>query len=331
MKITGCAVVLFVAVALPGCVPFKHTPEPRFFALRPAAERPASPASNAAGLGIVGVLPVSLPGFLERPQLVAWSAPGEVRVDEFLRWAEPLEVSVQRVLTDDLQTLCASRRVIRSPWARSTTVQCRVRAESGPLRSSAGRGGRAFRPLRRPACAERASAPQPRRRATARSPSGRPGKRGRGDERACGRPGRGVAKAIGTLPVETWDDGRACRLNRRPDKPPASRFQVVGHREAGLTCLPRDRPGGANRNPDRVRALTFFERSRLSRWRNLRLDESPLDPDYGRMRAVVGIQFGEDALDPPLDGVLGHAELIRDLLVRLPGRDEPQDGDLRGG
>jgi uncharacterized lipoprotein YmbA len=120
---------LLASGALAGCVSLKRTPEPRFFTLRPVTERPASPASNAAGVGIVGVLRVSLPGFLERPQLVAWSAPGEVRVDEFLRWAEPLDASVQRVLTDDLETLFASQRVIRSPWARSTNVQCRVRVE----------------------------------------------------------------------------------------------------------------------------------------------------------------------------------------------------------
>ena len=129
MRITGCAVALLVAGALAGCVPLKRTPGARFFTLRPVAERPASPASNAAGPGIVGVLPVSLPGFLERPQLVAWSAPGEIRVDEFLRWAEPLDESVARVLTEDLETLLPSHRVIRSPWARSTTVQYRVRAE----------------------------------------------------------------------------------------------------------------------------------------------------------------------------------------------------------
>jgi hypothetical protein len=129
MRITGFAVALLVVGALAGCVPLKRTPEARLFALRPVAELSASPASSAAGLGIVGVLPVSLPDLLERPQLVSWSAPGEVRVDEFLRWAEPLDTSVQRVLTEDLETLLPSHRVIRSPWARSTTVQCRVRAE----------------------------------------------------------------------------------------------------------------------------------------------------------------------------------------------------------
>jgi len=127
MRITGCAMALLVAGALAGCVPLKRTPEPRFFALRPVAESPANPASNAAGSGIVGVLPVSLPGFLERPQLVAWSGPGEVRVNEFLRWAEPLDASVQRVLSDDLETLLPAQRVVRAPWARSTPVRCRVR------------------------------------------------------------------------------------------------------------------------------------------------------------------------------------------------------------
>jgi hypothetical protein len=75
----------------------------------------------------VGVLPVVLPGFLERPQLVAWSGPGEVRIDEFLRWAEPLDGSVQRVLGEDLERLLPSQRVISAPWARSTPVRCRVR------------------------------------------------------------------------------------------------------------------------------------------------------------------------------------------------------------
>ena len=129
MRITGSAVGLLLVGALAGCVPLKRSPEARLFALRPVAERSAPPASSATGLGIVGVLPVSLPGILERPQLVSWSAPGEVHIDEFLRWGEPLDASVQRVLAEDLETLLPSQRVIHSPWARSTSVQCRVRVE----------------------------------------------------------------------------------------------------------------------------------------------------------------------------------------------------------
>jgi uncharacterized protein len=206
MRITGCAVVLFVAGALAGCVPFKRTPEPRFFALRPVAERPASPASNAAGLGIVGVLPVSLPGFLERPQLVAWSAPGEVRVDEFLRWAEPLDASVQRVLADDLETLLASHRVVRSPWARSTTVQCRVRAEL--VRFGLQPGGEialSGRFIVLPAQSER---PLLSRDVELRRDPGRadPGRGVEAMSALVADLAAEIAKAIGTLPMVTWDN-----------------------------------------------------------------------------------------------------------------------------
>ena len=206
MRITGCAVALLVAGALTGCVPLKRTAEPRFFALRPVAERPASPASNAAGLGIVGVLPVSLPGFLERPQLVAWSAPGEVRVDEFLRWAEPLDASVQRVLTDDLETLLASHRVIRSPWARSTTVQCRVRVEL--VRFGLQPGGEialSGRFVVLPAQSER---PLHSRDVELRRDPGRadPGSTVEAMSALVADLAAEIAKAIGTLPVETWDN-----------------------------------------------------------------------------------------------------------------------------
>jgi len=114
--------------ALIGCVPLKRTSEARFFALRPVAEAPKAPAS-VSDPSIVGVLPVSLPGALARPQLVTWSAPGEVRIDEFLRWTEPLDSGVLRVLAADLEILLPSDRVIRAPWAASTVLRCRVRAE----------------------------------------------------------------------------------------------------------------------------------------------------------------------------------------------------------
>ena len=112
-----------------GCVSLKRTPEARFFALQPVAEAPAPASAAPAEAGVVGVLPVLLPGHLERPQLVRWSGPGEVRIDEFLRWAEPLDTGVLRVLTEDLETLLPAYRVIRAPWPGSTPLRCRVRVE----------------------------------------------------------------------------------------------------------------------------------------------------------------------------------------------------------
>jgi uncharacterized protein len=119
---------LLAAGLLAGCVSLKRTPEARFFTLRPVAEPPRAPEAES-GAGIVGVLPVFLPGSLERPQIVTWSGPGEVRIDEFLRWAEPLDSAVERVLAEDLGVLLPAYRVIKAPWPAATPLRCRVRLE----------------------------------------------------------------------------------------------------------------------------------------------------------------------------------------------------------
>jgi hypothetical protein len=75
----------------------------------------------------VGVLPVHVPGHLERPQIVTWAGPGEVRIDEYVRWAEPIDEGVTRTLAEDLDALLPARSVIRSPWPAAVTPSCRVR------------------------------------------------------------------------------------------------------------------------------------------------------------------------------------------------------------
>ncbi len=122
--------VLLLGAGLSGCVSLKRTPEARFFALRPVAEAPSpGGATPFPSYGLVGVLPVLLPGHLERPQIVAWTGPGELRIDEFLRWAEPLATGVPRVLAENLDLLLPDRRVVRAPWPGRTPLRCRVRVE----------------------------------------------------------------------------------------------------------------------------------------------------------------------------------------------------------
>jgi uncharacterized lipoprotein YmbA len=116
-----------LAAALPACVSLKRTPEARFFALRTLAEAPAAEVVSHPAL--VGLLPVVLPGYLERPQLATWVGPGELRIDEFLRWAEPLDAGLARTLAANLEVLLPQSRVIRSPWPAAAPVRCRVRVE----------------------------------------------------------------------------------------------------------------------------------------------------------------------------------------------------------
>ena len=112
---------------LAGCVSLKRTPEARFFVLRALTEpasAPADPASKA-----VGVLPVRLPGHLQRPQVVTEAGPNELLIDEFVRWAEPLGPATTRILAENLAAVLADRMVLRHPWAADADLRCRVVVE----------------------------------------------------------------------------------------------------------------------------------------------------------------------------------------------------------
>jgi uncharacterized lipoprotein YmbA len=114
-----------LALALAGCVSLKRTPEARLFVLQSLAQPPAAPAGQEP-VGLIGVEIVRLPGHLDRPQLVTWAAPNELRVDEFLRWAEPLEDGVTRTLAQNLAALLPEYQVIRRPWPGDAESRCRV-------------------------------------------------------------------------------------------------------------------------------------------------------------------------------------------------------------
>ncbi len=124
-RIVAVVGVVVVTVGLGACAPFKRTPEARFYVLRSLIEPPAAPAPTEVG-GPVGVLPVRLPGYLDRPQLVTEMALDQVKVDEYARWAEPLPAAVTRTLTENLAILLPESHVVRYPWPAGRSMRCRV-------------------------------------------------------------------------------------------------------------------------------------------------------------------------------------------------------------
>jgi len=82
-------------------------------------------ASSAQG-PIIGVGPVTLPRYTDRPQIVTRTSPYELQLAEFDRWAESLDANFARVFADDLALLIPASRVVVSPWPRSTAVDYQV-------------------------------------------------------------------------------------------------------------------------------------------------------------------------------------------------------------
>jgi len=74
----------------------------------------------------IGVGPIKIPAYLDRPQMVTRSTPDSLQFAEFDKWAEPLEKNLTRVLAENLAILLSTDRVGVFPWTSSAQVQYQV-------------------------------------------------------------------------------------------------------------------------------------------------------------------------------------------------------------
>lgn len=83
----------------------------RFYTLGPSAI-----ANGAAPMAAkVSVGPVSIPGSVDRPEMVVQIAPSRVELDEFNRWASPLDDAIARAIAVDLTVLLGTPDVATVP------------------------------------------------------------------------------------------------------------------------------------------------------------------------------------------------------------------------
>lgn len=127
--IQSCVIAVLVTVAAAACMNLgpAASQDTRYYLLEPvtAPEGPkAAPALSADT--VIGVGPVTLATYLDRPQIVTRLRDNRIRVDEFNRWGEPLRDSVTRVLMDNMSLMAGDGRVIAFPWKRSQKVTVQV-------------------------------------------------------------------------------------------------------------------------------------------------------------------------------------------------------------
>jgi uncharacterized lipoprotein YmbA len=76
-----------------------------FYTLSATAEPQPAPSSGE-GL-VIGLGPVTLPQYLDRPNIVTRAGANQMRLGDFQQWAEPLEPLLNRVIAEDLSALGA--------------------------------------------------------------------------------------------------------------------------------------------------------------------------------------------------------------------------------
>jgi uncharacterized lipoprotein YmbA len=120
LKPLAAVVSLIGLFLLAGCTESKPS---RFYVLTPLAA--GKPAHYPDGLAI-GVGPVVIPQYLDRPQVVTRSSDNRLDVGEIDQWGGRLSDNVTRVLAENLSLLLATDRVSIYPWTDATAVGLQV-------------------------------------------------------------------------------------------------------------------------------------------------------------------------------------------------------------
>ena len=107
-----------------GCA---SSPPTRFYTLSPSATTvPEIKPSADDGCLSLGIGPIKIPDYLDRPQIVTRISSHEIGMAEFDHWAEHLKDNLTRVLANNLSSLLCTKTLVVFPWRAGIPIDYRI-------------------------------------------------------------------------------------------------------------------------------------------------------------------------------------------------------------
>lgn len=132
--------IISMIMILNGCA----TSQPSRFYVLNVPERPQMENSQACkneSIISIGINPIDLPRYLDRPQIMTRVNDNEYKLSELNLWAEPLKNSIPRIIAQNLNTLLCSDTVI---FPRTGFKQFDYRLSAEVIRLDGTLGGQAL-------------------------------------------------------------------------------------------------------------------------------------------------------------------------------------------
>ncbi len=123
-------------LVLSGCA---SSPTPRFYLLSSleATSQEMKPSAEERCFSI-GIGPINIPDYIDRPQIVTRGTPIEFKLAEFDRWGEPVKDNLKRVLAKNLSMLLCTKTIAFFPWRGGIPIDYRIEMEVLRLDGSLG-------------------------------------------------------------------------------------------------------------------------------------------------------------------------------------------------
>lgn len=124
LNIAVAALFLLSSVLLSGCAGSRP---PNYYILHSLDEPGQEALKSGPNTDLsIGVGPVRVPEYLDRPQMATRATSSSLQLAEFDKWAEPLDKNLTRVLAENLAILLSTDRIGIYPWPKSMQVQYQV-------------------------------------------------------------------------------------------------------------------------------------------------------------------------------------------------------------
>jgi len=129
--INTCTVMsgVCLALVLSGCISVQNSPTPRFYMLQAVDENQVNKKTNIASEVFIGVGPVKIPEYQDRPQIVTQNKEKMLKFAQFDRWGESLNLGVARLIAEDLTVMFPGEKFTLYPWNLSIPVKYQVVVE----------------------------------------------------------------------------------------------------------------------------------------------------------------------------------------------------------
>jgi uncharacterized protein len=128
----NCYVVLIglmlgVTLLISGSCALRSSSTTKFYILSPLVQ-PVVEKQDEKGkkCKTIGIGPLDLPGYLDRPEIVTRVNPNELQLAELDNWAEPLKDNITRVLAENISGLLCTEDVVIFPWKQSSHIDYQI-------------------------------------------------------------------------------------------------------------------------------------------------------------------------------------------------------------
>lgn len=119
----AAGLILIALLGLAACV--SGNAPLHYYMLSPLPEAGSSVPSNV-NLPAIGVGPVSMADYLNRPQIVTRTDQNRLQIHDSRQWAEIPKTAFSRILTQNLSLLLSSNQVFAFPWRQEAHIRYQV-------------------------------------------------------------------------------------------------------------------------------------------------------------------------------------------------------------